>query len=1558
MKGESAMKKIRFPFRFLLLAALVIGISTPTAAQWVQTNGPTDGTVTCFGTADSLLFASSVRGIFCSSDQGATWSVSGLSSNAIYAIIQVAGNLFAGGNAIFRSTDEGKTWIEADNGFDYSSSRDTRSFTAIGNALLAGEASGNEGIYCTLNDGASWTPCDSGLTDLNIHALATCDSAVFAATYTAGVFRSTDQGLSWSAAHSGLTDPDVVCFTVLDSLIFAGTGEGHVFVSSDTGATWTMTGLGLRSTVLTLAASPASGGSGSSYLLAGTLKAGVYFSTDYGASWTTANSGLTDSCIQSLVAVPSGDGMGGTMLLAGTSRAAAFRSTDNGTSWSQMIIPCGSVSALGTSPAAVIASCGGDGLYRSTDDGASWGFAGLAGPSWTCFASLGRYVFASGNTNIIERSSNDGATWTPITLATVNVTALGVSADGSGNLFAATLDSLFWPGSISFFVSSDSGLTWTHVAGGFSNDQITTLAASPPGTSGTGYIFGGTAMSGILRSSDNGASWTTLQTGMTGKVSFPALLVVPYGGGSYVFAGTVGDASGHGVLRSTDNGDTWTPVGPPYANGGIIVTLTNGSGGVYLLLKSFTNGIAVSTDYGASWTWISPGLNADDVTSLIVSGRSGDLNLYAGTGCAGVWRYPLSRLMSSDTSWNGVAPDMGSKYISSIAFSPAGDGSQRSDVFALSSTDPPGSGGDLFRSTDDGRTWADAGAGLNHAVTCLATIPAAGGPAQTNLLAGVYLGGLDRSTDNGASWSPIPIPHPSKLTPDLTSPEAMTVIPDGMGSSTIVVSGRNSVSRSTDNGTNWVGPVLQVGDLWSLSTSDNGGETDIYAYGIKSRSVYLTTDNGSTWSNPCPGLTGLRGTFAFAAMGPNRFTSAICLIDGHNVQGLFRSTDFGANWTNITPGSAPVYSLACYGPSLFVGTWGNGVLLSTDNGTTWTSLNSGLKSTWVRSLAVLVDSMQRGTLLAGTPGGGVWRWALPDSLNNAAIRLKAIGNFQNTGPIAGRARASAAQRQNVRLTLRTTPGSSASVPADGSILLSWTRDHHPDFQRYRIYGGAYSYPHTAIDTSTVSVDDTTKLVSGLVEGQTFYYRVSALNDAGFENNWSNEVSAMPALPMNFTAMAGIRKVMLHWAKDERAGVVRYRIYCDTIPMPAILIDSTLGGSTDTSRVVRGLINARTYYLRITALDTLGFECDRSNDCQVNPGVFGSTLTAVPGNGQVLLSWGRDDHPDLMGYRVYWGTSPNPTTILDSAVVGVDDTTKLIPGLTNGTPYYFRVTSLDSLGLESTYSNDAGAMPDVFVFPMALGWNMVGVPLTEVNYCRSVLFPFAASSAYSFEGGYVARDTLANGRGYWLKLNCSQYVSMDGGLRTQDTIEVREGWNMVGSISAPVAAAQITSDPGGLVTSQFYGYAHGYHVSDTIEPGRGYWVKLNQNGKLVLSSSAGSARASNRIRIVPSQEQPPAPPNGEILNPQSAIPDHYALDQNYPNPFNPTTTIRYQLPVAGYVTLKVYNMLGQEVATLVNGMQEAGYMSVTWNASNLPSGIYFYRLRAGAYTETKKLLLLR
>ncbi|MBX2992948.1 MAG: T9SS type A sorting domain-containing protein [Bacteroidetes bacterium] len=90
----------------------------------------------------------------------------------------------------------------------------------------------------------------------------------------------------------------------------------------------------------------------------------------------------------------------------------------------------------------------------------------------------------------------------------------------------------------------------------------------------------------------------------------------------------------------------------------------------------------------------------------------------------------------------------------------------------------------------------------------------------------------------------------------------------------------------------------------------------------------------------------------------------------------------------------------------------------------------------------------------------------------------------------------------------------------------------------------------------------------------------------------------------------------------------------------------------------------------------------------------------------------------------------------------------------------------------------------------------------------------------------------------------------------------------------------------------------------------------------------------------------------------AKPAAYALYQNYPNPFNPMTTIRYQLPAAGHVTLKVFDLLGREVATLVDGIQQAGFKSVAFDGGGLPSGIYFYRLNNGNYSAVKKMVLIQ
>jgi hypothetical protein len=89
-----------------------------------------------------------------------------------------------------------------------------------------------------------------------------------------------------------------------------------------------------------------------------------------------------------------------------------------------------------------------------------------------------------------------------------------------------------------------------------------------------------------------------------------------------------------------------------------------------------------------------------------------------------------------------------------------------------------------------------------------------------------------------------------------------------------------------------------------------------------------------------------------------------------------------------------------------------------------------------------------------------------------------------------------------------------------------------------------------------------------------------------------------------------------------------------------------------------------------------------------------------------------------------------------------------------------------------------------------------------------------------------------------------------------------------------------------------------------------------------------------------------------------IPSDFSISQNYPNPFNPSTKISWQSPVGSHQTIKIYDVLGNEVATLVNEYKSTGSYEITFDASSLTSGVYFYRLQAGEFVQTRKMVLLK
>jgi hypothetical protein len=124
----------------------------------------------------------------------------------------------------------------------------------------------------------------------------------------------------------------------------------------------------------------------------------------------------------------------------------------------------------------------------------------------------------------------------------------------------------------------------------------------------------------------------------------------------------------------------------------------------------------------------------------------------------------------------------------------------------------------------------------------------------------------------------------------------------------------------------------------------------------------------------------------------------------------------------------------------------------------------------------------------------------------------------------------------------------------------------------------------------------------------------------------------------------------------------------------------------------------------------------------------------------------------------------------------------------------------------------------------------------------------------------------------------------------------------------------------------------------------------QDSLVFLSNASNASRATIYLQGTGT--------GATAIEPASEMPKAFALLQNYPNPFNPSTTIKLELPKSSVVRLSVFDILGREVSVLVNERRDAGAYEVKFDGSNLASGVYFYRLQAGSFVQTRKLLLLR
>jgi hypothetical protein len=456
--------------------------------------------------------------------------------------------------SVFKSTDNGATWtyVSADF-FTLTAAINTRVRTlAVSSAghVFAGLELG--GVMRSLNGGASWSRINSGLTDLRVRALAvSAGGELHAATDTVGVFVFNHATATWSPVNDGLTSLDTRAIVHRPGYILVGSQTGGVF-KRPTGQPWSSASAGMASLhVNGLSVSPFTG------TLFAATDTGYYASDDDAASWQPVIGPFSATLCWTMLDT-------GTCLVAGTN-IGMFRSTDGGTQWSPVadgFTAANVRTLLDDGAGRTFAGSFDDGLFRSTDDGQSWSAAntGLYGLTVTRLLVTGNgRVHAGTITNGIFRTSLYGAPWTGPVLPRWRMFALTQSP--WGELYA---------GNYNITAGQPNGHAW--------------------------------------RSSDDGDTWTPLDTGLNASMvsgfAFP--------GGDEVLCTSAWNPGG--VSMSANRGDLWSHFGPPQNVPAYCLT-RSGQGDLFF----GTEGQNVWRYNHASGTWTNLGLGESQQFSIALN---------------------------------------------------------------------------------------------------------------------------------------------------------------------------------------------------------------------------------------------------------------------------------------------------------------------------------------------------------------------------------------------------------------------------------------------------------------------------------------------------------------------------------------------------------------------------------------------------------------------------------------------------------------------------------------------------------------------------------------------------------------------------------------------------------------------------------------------------------------------------------------------------------------------------------------------------------------------------
>ncbi len=1040
---------------------------------------------------------------------------------------------------------------------------------------------------------------------------------------------------------------------------------------------------------------------------------------------------------------------------------------------------------------------------------------------------------------------------------------------------------------------------------------------------------------GVFASTDNGASWNaSVLTGSTVRAIYVS--------DENIFAGT-----DSGVFVSTDNGSSWSRAGMVDTS---IVAFCTMAGQLFAGTRG--QGVFVTSDDGA--TWKLAGLAGDAVSALAVNGTK----ILASVSFMGAF---VS--LDSGRTWNASNNGLTTANVGPLLV-----GSTKTYL---------GADVGVFVSPDSGTNWTSLNSGWKYGQ--VTSIAQSGG----NLVAGTATNGITYSTDNGLTWNasnltswtdpwysmPVQIVclagSDSSVFAGTTSSgleptnsrwsgvfrsinHGLTWMPQGLSSSrirTLISNGKylfqgtdgGGVFTSKDDGVTWAlaNTGLTVPTVCSFAVKDS----DIFASTLTDYGgIFRSTDNGGSWT-----LTTLKGRQIYSLAANDSFLLAGGPSGGTYTGGLFISTDNGASWTEsiYSSGESGINSVAIGDTNFFATDLNNqGIFVSTDQGRSWMSQNGG-SSIAVVGRNIFVGAFYNTVGFLSTDNGMTWSQTVtPGDIYRVVVShdtmyaatdhgifasadlgvnwgdvgaglghawfwsLAVADGYLFAGSGTGQVWRRPLSQMNIVVLFPpalVSPKNDSSFFAD-SVRCVWNSVAGAAYYRLQV---GYDSVFSNIFVYAPTIADTTFELKGLSKGTNYYWRVGA-GDSATSSSWSR--------PWVFHVLRDTADHGMGWVQTSLSGS-RVQALADR--------DSTLFVGTNSGGVLRSTDNGQTWSL----VDS-GLTCRNVSSLAVDgPYIYAGTYSDSGGVYHSANNGNSWSLTALNGRQIYTLTTDG-TYLLAGGPAGANYTGGLFISTNSGASWTQSINR-GSLGINSVAAGGnnffATDLDDQGIFVSTdhgKSWtSQFG------GSCIAIAGSDVFVGAFYRSGGYLSTDNGVT----W------SYVGANGPITATNAL-IATGTRIL--VAVPQAHVYMSADGGYIWTEVDKGLSEditSFAVSDDY---------------LFAGSSAGHVWKRLLSDIPTAVDRIP-----------DAIPSRYSLRQNYPNPFNPTTVIEYQLPKAGEAMLKIYDVLGREVTTLVNGKQNAGYYSVTFNAGNLPSGVYFYRIEITShdgeiFTADKKLLLLK